>query len=375
MQPKINLTDIPLKKEIIDKIRSRGGEIYLVGGAVRDLLLGFSPRDFDFLVLGLSTKEFQQLFPQSELVGKNFSVILLAGFDFIIQKELDLNQELLRRDYSINALAVHLAEGKIIDPAGGLNDLSQKKLRPLAGSLKKDPVRIYRGLRLICQLSTPQEKFQLTKKAVQKIKKAKHMLGACETERIFQELCYVLNTDYPQYFFQLLQEYQLLNIHFVELNLLSTPEFEQLIKLLAQLKEKKFSEEQSFVILVHQLKENQVSDLCQRLDLPVSWQKTADLFVRRQKQATVWPEMKSCQLLELIYQLDRFSLTIKEFEELLKMIYPQKYIVGLAKLAEKMYSEVTADQVSEKLTGPEFGARLFSLRCSWLDQKLKNSDI
>ena len=138
------------------------GKTYLVGGAVRDMLLGFEPKDCDYVVVGSSPQQMLNLgFTQ---VGADFPVFLhpttgeehaLArverktgagynGFEVDFDSSVTLEQDLFRRDLTINSMAIDQATGVIVDPYGGQEDLKNKILRHTSDAFAEDPVRVLR---------------------------------------------------------------------------------------------------------------------------------------------------------------------------------------------------------------------------------------
>jgi tRNA nucleotidyltransferase (CCA-adding enzyme) len=145
-------------------------KIYLVGGAVRDKLLGLPVKERDFVVVGANENEMLQLGYQR--VGKEFPVYLhpktreeyalarrerktapgYKGFDFDASPEVTLEDDLLRRDLTINAIAK--AEDEIlIDPYHGQEDLNNKVLRHVSPAFAEDPVRILRVGRFLARFA------------------------------------------------------------------------------------------------------------------------------------------------------------------------------------------------------------------------------
>ncbi|MCW9089540.1 MAG: multifunctional CCA tRNA nucleotidyl transferase/2'3'-cyclic phosphodiesterase/2'nucleotidase/phosphatase, partial [Gammaproteobacteria bacterium] len=136
-------------------------QVYLVGGAVRDKLLGLTPQDRDWVVVGATPEQMLEL--GYKPVGKDFPVFLhpetreeyaLArterktapgyhGFAFHAAPDVTLEEDLKRRDLTINAMAED-SEGNIIDPFNGREDLEQGRLRHVASAFAEDPVRILR---------------------------------------------------------------------------------------------------------------------------------------------------------------------------------------------------------------------------------------
>ncbi len=145
-------------------------QVYLVGGAVRDEQLGIPHRERDWCVVGANPGELEALGYQK--VGKDFPVFLhpdtkeeyaLArterktgpgyhGFDFDCSPEVSIEQDLQRRDLTINAIAKD-ADGTIIDPWGGLADIENRVLRHVSDAFLEDPVRILRVARFAARFS------------------------------------------------------------------------------------------------------------------------------------------------------------------------------------------------------------------------------
>ena len=121
-------------KKIAKLIEEKGGRLYLVGGAVRDKLLNRSISDTDYCVVGLNKEDFIELFPNSISRGKSFEVFDLNESEFALArkeiktgeghkafkittgKEITIEEDLERRDITINAIAQDVLTGKIIDP-------------------------------------------------------------------------------------------------------------------------------------------------------------------------------------------------------------------------------------------------------------------
>lgn len=198
-------------------------EIYLVGGSVRDQLLGRNVADRDWVVVGATAEQMlQQGFQQ---VGKDFPVFLhpetreeyaLArterktgsgyyGFECDFDPSVTLEEDLQRRDLTINALAQH-QDGHIIDPFGGQNDIKQRILRHVSAAFLEDPVRILRVARFAARFAPlgftiAPETMQLMRQMV--------IDGEVDTlvpERVWQEMLRALQEDMPEVFFITLRE-------------------------------------------------------------------------------------------------------------------------------------------------------------------------
>lgn len=161
-------------------------KIYMVGGAVRDQLMGLPIHDRDYVVVGATAEDMVLL--GYTPVGKDFPVFLhpktkeeyalarterktapgYKGFAFRASPDVTLEEDLKRRDLTINAMALS-DKGELIDPYGGKNDLENKVFRHVSEAFQEDPVRILRVARFSArfpEFSIAEETMQLMKKMV-----------------------------------------------------------------------------------------------------------------------------------------------------------------------------------------------------------------
>jgi tRNA nucleotidyltransferase (CCA-adding enzyme) len=174
--------------EIRRFVRSLGLDAYVVGGAVRDELLGIEHADEDFLVPGVDQAglraalephgRVEDMEVHGQLVGVRFyprdtSIRRLApsgieftpprkerstgpghrDFEIVADPSVPIEEDMARRDFTVNAMARRLETGDLIDPFGGRADLDRRELRTVSSqSFEEDPLRILRGLRLVSQL-------------------------------------------------------------------------------------------------------------------------------------------------------------------------------------------------------------------------------
>jgi len=177
-----------VRQEIEDYVRSLGLDAYLVGGAVRDELLGLASKDADFLVPGLDTEglrralephgRVEELVVAGRLVGARLHPgdgrirkLAPAGIEFapprreestgpgrhdfviVADASLSVADDMRRRDFTVNAIARRLDTGELVDPLGGRADLEARVLRTVSPqSFREDPLRIVRALRFVSQL-------------------------------------------------------------------------------------------------------------------------------------------------------------------------------------------------------------------------------
>lgn len=213
----------------------QGLDIYQVGGSVRDRLLGLEAGDRDFVVVGSSPEDLRQR--GFRPVGRDFPVFLhpqtgeefaLArterkqgrgyhGFVFHTGPEVTLEEDLARRDLTINAMAL-AADGRLIDPFNGRLDLELGTLRHVSEAFREDPVRILR----LARFATRFENFSIAERT---LALCRRMVDDGEVdhlvpERVWQEMSRALMHDLPSRFFSVLRETGALKVVLPELDAL-----------------------------------------------------------------------------------------------------------------------------------------------------------
>jgi tRNA nucleotidyltransferase/poly(A) polymerase len=204
--PQSKLFKAPLLNEI-QSAMSGVSSIYLVGGAVRDLMLGRDLRDFDFAVpWGSGIKLARQLankidadfFPLSEDFDTGRVIVIRDDgsrdvIDFAGFRGADLEADLRGRDFTLNATAIDLHTEQLIDPLKGANDLREKVLRACSPtSSSDDPVRILRGVRLAAAFG-----FRIDIETRKQMKAAVEGLSATSPERLRDEFFKILEGPQP----------------------------------------------------------------------------------------------------------------------------------------------------------------------------------
>jgi tRNA nucleotidyltransferase (CCA-adding enzyme) len=200
-----------------------GLDVYLVGGALRDRLLGLPVDELDYVVVGATPRE--MLDRGFRQVGKDFPVFLhpgskdeyalarterktspgYCGFSVHAEPGVTLEQDLLRRDLSINALAED-AKGRIIDPYGGLADLERRLLRHVSPAFAEDPVRILRAARFAARFHGLGFRVADETMALMRTMVEAGEVDALVPERVWQELVKALGEARPSLFFQVLRD-------------------------------------------------------------------------------------------------------------------------------------------------------------------------
>ncbi len=198
-------------------------ETYLVGGAVRDELLGLKVVERDWVVIGATPEQMLKLgFKQ---VGKDFPVFLhpesaeeyalarterksghgYAGFEVHASTDVTLEEDLLRRDLTINAIA-RGDDGLLVDPFEGQKDLEQRRLRHVSEAFIEDPLRVFRTARFAARFHDLG--FTIAPETMRLMNQLSHSgeLSFLAAERLWVETEKSLNTKTPSMFFQALED-------------------------------------------------------------------------------------------------------------------------------------------------------------------------
>ncbi len=181
---------------------------------MRDLLLGRVPKEFDYAFAG-DIASFTIAHPEAKVVGKSVAGLIFNGFDFMPLRGKDLKEDLLKRDFTINALALE-ENGVLHTHPQALADLKAGILRPVApGALANDPLRVYRAARFMAMLPdfTPHGDCLLQMREVA----AAGLTANISAERVGRELLKALDTAAPSRFFRLLADTGCLEPWFSEL--------------------------------------------------------------------------------------------------------------------------------------------------------------
>lgn len=231
---KLNYT-VELFVRKLEEIEAKG---YLVGGAIRDKILAdikgiqsYTPKDHDYVVTGVTQEKFEIQFPDANLVGKDFPVYLLMidgescevalarterkvesghkGFKIITSPNLTIEDDLARRDLTINSMAISLHDGSLVDPFNGKRDLEKGIVRPTTDAFSEDPLRVYRVARFAAMLGvTPPEE------TLQAMRLLKGELSTLSSERVVEELKKALTTNTPSLFIETLERAGVLDVHY-----------------------------------------------------------------------------------------------------------------------------------------------------------------
>jgi len=193
----------PSLDRIVRELDASGFRALIVGGAVRDALLGLHQKDFDIEVYGVSYEKLAQMLAHHgrvDLVGKSFGVVKLEGHDFSIPRRdsktgshhrdfettfdpsITPQQAASRRDFTINAMAFDPVSRELLDFFGGRDDLRNRVLRATGEAFSEDPLRVLRGMQFACRFD-----LQLDPATAQKAQSISDQYSTTATERIAEE--------------------------------------------------------------------------------------------------------------------------------------------------------------------------------------------
>lgn len=217
-----------LARHVVAKLKSSGYQAYFVGGCVRDLLLGGQPKDYD-ISTDARPEQITALFSNSGLVGAHFGVVLVrehgaqvevatfrsdhayvdgrhpAGVDF----ETDPRQDVLRRDFTINALLLDPDRDAVLDFVGGRDDLRDRIVRAIGDPevrFGEDHLRMLRAVRFAARLD-----YQIDAATFDAIRRLHGLIQSVSAERVRDELVRILTEGGARRGFELLDEAGLLS--------------------------------------------------------------------------------------------------------------------------------------------------------------------
>lgn len=222
-------------KKVLQRLNRSGHDAYLVGGGVRDLLLGGKPKDFD-IATSATPEEVHDLFRNSRLIGRRFRLVhVLFGREVIEvttfrgtprdtedDPHMDVNdqgrllrdnvygsqqEDALRRDFTVNALYYDIRDFTVHDFANGLEDLNRRKLRLIGDPVtryQEDPVRMLRAVRFAAKLE-----FNIAGDTGDPIGDLTHLLGDIPAARLLEEVLKLFASGYGEATFELLIRYDL----------------------------------------------------------------------------------------------------------------------------------------------------------------------
>ncbi len=339
-------------------------ETYLVGGAVRDELLGLPVRERDYVVVGSTEEEMRAAGFRS--VGRDFPVFLhpetqeeyaLArterktgpghqGFECHASPEVKLEEDLERRDLTINAIARN-TDGSLTDPFHGKQDLDNRILRHVSDAFTEDPLRILRVARFLAYLSG--FGFRVDTNTTQLLKQMVNegQLKELTPERVLLEVNKALTTESPDVFFTYLNEIGATKDLWPEID----------TNAIQRLRDIDSSERETrFAALVLDLDEAQITKFCQRLKCTNQRRELSVLLATKLEHWSRLPAMDAASVVEFLHKLDalrkqeRFEHFCHSADAISHKSFASRWL-ALARRAR----QVRARDVAQGLTGPAVG--------------------
>lgn len=226
----------PHASDVVKDLQNAGFESYIVGGSVRDLLLGKAPKDFD-VATSATPEEVKEVFPRCRLIGRRFrlahvrkggaliEVATFRGPATVDNAQEDHNgrilrdnvfgnveEDAIRRDFTINAMFLDPVSGDIRDYVGGYEDLANRRLRLIGDPVtryREDPVRLLRAARFVAKLGVEPDE-----ESAAPIREMAPLLKDIPAARLFEEVCKLFLTGHGSRSMEALQRFGLSAILF-----------------------------------------------------------------------------------------------------------------------------------------------------------------
>jgi len=352
-------------------------QVYLVGGAVRDELLGRAVTERDWVVVGATPEE--MLRSGYRAVGREFPVFLhpetkeeyalarlerktapgYRGFAIEFSPEVSLEQDLQRRDLTINAMA-RAADGSLIDPYGGRGDLDRRQLRHVSPAFVEDPVRVLRVARFAARFAQLGFELAPATRALMKTMVANGEIAALVPERVWREMDRALAEATPQAFFDTLEDCGALRVLLPELEWGA-----QGRRALGAATRLSGEAEVRFASLLAGCTLPDIQRLCERLRVPNSYRDLVLLCARLAQPLCAALRLDATELLDLLDSADALRRP-QRFEKLLlvgaaRAVSPQALALLRAAAAAAAAVALDAQRLRE-LEGPAIAAALSAAR-------------
>ncbi|WNP26617.1 CCA tRNA nucleotidyltransferase [Moraxella sp. DOX410] len=390
-------------------------QVYLVGGAVRDYVLAREVTEHDYVVVGATPEQMLELgFSQ---VGADFPVFLhprthdeyalarterksgngYLGFNVHADAAVTLEEDLIRRDLTINAMAIQVnglfdsgfKQGKfdardIIDPYGGLADIKQKKLRHVSAAFTEDPVRVLRLARFASRyaplgFTVDESTTKLTSQM-----KATGELSHLVAERVWSETSKALTQAWSDIYFDTLYQLNVLDVIMPKLYQASNDNPKQWQLMLSSLRiagEQQADNVMKFALVAtcfksdqqHNSRTTEYIEFCQGLKVPKNAERLGLFILEHFDELNNFDHLTADPLFELL----RLSGSLKDtslLEQALKVIhlYQQVKQTALLTTIKTQLTQISAKDVASELTGKQIGEAIDKLRLQKLEEILNH---
>ena len=411
------------EKEIANKIKAAGGELYLVVGAVRDSIIDKPNYDKDYCVVGITAEKFKKLFPNSYTRGKSFEVFDIDGKEFAMArmetkigsghkefkiktgKDITIIDDLARRDITINSIAQNVLTQEIIDPFNGIQDIKNKIIKATTQAFKEDPLRVYRVARFAAILN-----FRVEENTIELMRQLKPELMFLSKERVFVEFAKALKSEKPSIFFDVLKEANVLEVHFKEIkNLIGALQLEKFhpegdayihtMMVLDYAAKQTNKLEIRYSALVHDLgkgitpKEEYphhynheingvevVKQFSNRIGVPTIWEKCGKTACREHMRGGIFYKMKPSKKVDFIERVSKSQLGLEGLQivvnsDRLSSKNIDEGRIDFKDIGEKCLYEINGKYIQDKFNikqGIEFGNKLREERIKWMKDNSEN---
>lgn len=390
-------------------------QVYLVGGAVRDYVLAREVTEQDYVVVGATPEQMLELgFSQ---VGADFPVFLhpkthdeyalarterksgngYLGFNVHADTTVTLEEDLIRRDLTINAMAIQVnglfdcgfKQGKfdardIIDPYGGLADIQQKKLRHVSAAFAEDPVRVLRLARFASRyaplgFTVDESTTKLTSQM-----KAAGELSHLVAERVWSETSKALTQAWSDIYFETLYQLNVLDVIMPKLYQASNDNPSQWQLMLSSLRmagEQQADNVMKFALVAtcfksdqqHNSQTTEYLEFCQGLKVPKNAERLGLFIVEHFDELKNFDHLNAHPLFELL----RLTNSLKDtslLEQALRIVHLYQLAKQTALLAtiKTQLTQISAKDVASELTGKQIGEAIDRLRLQKLEEILNH---
>ena len=400
----------------VEHIRSTGARVFRVGGCVRDRFRGVPAKDVDYVLTGMTEEQLCALFPRAEKIGRSFPVYHVRvdgvrrevsfarrerktgmgyrGFAVAYDPSVTIEEDLYRRDTTMNAMAMELPTEELFDPYGGRADIAAGVIRAVSQHFTDDPVRALRAARQAAEFG-----FAVEEETLRYMNACAAELKNEPTERLMGELRRALAAPRPSVFFRVLHVADLLAVTFPEIAALAGqtqptefhPEGDALAHTLATVDAVARETEEiktRFAALVHDLGKGLTSQEMlphhyghertgldalaawnRRMTLPHDWMKAATFVIREHMRA---PRLTRIgKIADLLLGIGGSGLSIAEFNIIIRADHGSlpDYLVHGAEYLAAMRT-VTGRSAPPELSGAEIGRWLREQRVRILKNSL-----
>ena len=350
-----------------------------------------------------------KLFPEALSYGKSFPVFNIngneyalarkeikvseghKGFEIISDKSITIEEDLRRRDITINSVAKDVLTGEYKDPYNGVEDIRNKIIRATSEAFVEDPLRVYRVARFAAQLD-----FEVSSDTIEMMKRINSELDTLSAERIYTELVKVFKSQRPSKFFEVLRNADSLNVHFKEIqNLIgkTQPEkyhpegdaFNHTMMVLDKVAAQTDNDELIFAALVHDLGKGTtplemlprhlgheergvelVKGLCSRLKLPTNYEKAGVVACKEHMKAGIYNEMRIPTRVDFLERIAKSVIGLEGMEILANADNTKAKPLRFAEAGEEMLEKVNAKNYPKDIEYKVLKERLRKERIEWL---------